>query len=121
MRLRSDLVDAPELTFSVIPEGYRHIHHTFVTHFDGSVFGACRDDLLDILVNEYRIRAIVQYYPLYRYPLFQKFGAGDQDCPVMEAWWDDSFSLPWWSGIPDDTLDYVVSSVKGAISQLRGQ
>ena len=121
MRLRSDMADVPELTFSVIPEGYRHIHHTFVAHFDGSAFGACRDDLLDILVNEYRIRAIVQYHPLYRYPLFQKLGAGDQDCPVMEAWWDDSFSLPWWSGIPDDTLDYVVSSVKAAISQLRGE
>jgi dTDP-4-amino-4,6-dideoxygalactose transaminase len=120
MKLRSALADVPELTFSVIPEGYRHVHHTFVIHFDGSAFGASRDDLLDILVNEYRIRAIVQYYPLYRYPLFQKLGAGDQECPVLETWWDDSFSLPWWSGIPDDTMAYVVSSVKAAISQLKG-
>ncbi len=121
MRLRSALADILELRFSVIPAGYRHVHHTFVMRFDGSAFGASRDDLLDILVNEYRIRAIVQYYPLYRYPLFQKLGAGDQDCPVLEAWWGDSFSLPWWSGIPDDTLDYVVSSVKAAISQLKDE
>jgi dTDP-4-amino-4,6-dideoxygalactose transaminase len=120
MRLRSALAEVPELTFSVIPEGYRHVHHTFVMHFDGSAFGARRDDLLEILVNVYRIRAIVQYYPLYRYPLFQKLGAGDQDCPVLEAWWNDSFSLPWWSGIPDDTMEYVVCSVKAAISQLKG-
>jgi dTDP-4-amino-4,6-dideoxygalactose transaminase len=120
MSLRRAFADVPELTFSVVPEGYRHVHHTFVMHFDGSAFGASRDDLLDILVNEYRIRAIVQYYPLYRYPLFQKLGAGAQDCPVLEAWWGNSFSLPWWSGIPDDTMAYVVSSVKAAISRLKG-
>jgi perosamine synthetase len=121
MKLRSALVDLPEVSYSTVPEGYRHVFHTFVLHFDGSGFGQDRDDLMDLLVNEYRIRAIVQYYPLYRYPLFQKLGAGEQDCPVLEGWWDNSFSLPWWCGIPDETLEYVVSSVKAAIARLKGE
>lgn len=119
MALRAALADVPELSFARIPEGYRHVFHTFVLHFDGSAFGKNRDDLLDILVNDYGIRAIVQYYPLYRYPLFQKLGAGEHDCPLLESWWDNSFSLPWWAGIPDDTLDYLVSSLKAAIARLK--
>ncbi|MBN1146025.1 MAG: hypothetical protein JXA78_02120 [Anaerolineales bacterium] len=64
---------------------------------------------MDFLTAEAGIRAIVQYHPLYRYPLFQKLGAGDQDCPVLEKWWDNSFSLPWWIGMPA-----VVSLIIGA-------
>ena len=104
------------ISFAKIPSGYRHIFHQFVMHFDSKAVS--RNDLMDILVNDYRIRCIVQYYPLYRYPLFQKLGAGKQDCPVLENWWDNSFSFPWWIGIADDTISYLIDSVKGALSRL---
>ena len=87
-------------------------------HFDGSAFGKNRDDLLDFMTSEASIRTIVQYHPLYRYPLFQKLGAGEQNCPTLEGWWDNSFSFPWWIGIPDETLDYLVSSLKAGIAYL---
>jgi dTDP-4-amino-4,6-dideoxygalactose transaminase len=121
MKLRSALADVPELSFARILEGYRHVFHQFVMHFDGSKLGKNRDDLMDFLVNEARIRAIVQYYPLYRYPLFQKLGAGEHNCPVLESWWDNSFSFPWWRGMPDDTLDYLASSVKEGIASLKSK
>jgi dTDP-4-amino-4,6-dideoxygalactose transaminase len=120
MKLRSALADVPELSLVKIPQGHRHVFHQFVMHFDGSRFGKNRDDLLDFLTKEAGIRAIVQYYPLYRYPLFEKLGAGEHHCPVLEAWWDNTFSLPWWCGMPDDTLDYLVSSIKAGIEQLKG-
>ena len=102
-----------------IPDGYRHIFHQFVLHFDGSAFGKNRNDLLDFLTSEAGIRAIVQYHPLYRYPLFKSLGAGEQDCPRLEKWWDNSFSLPWWIGMPDETLEYLASSVKAGIAALK--
>ncbi len=119
-KLRDALVDVPEIQLVKIPKGYRHVFHQFVMHFDGSKFNKNRNDLLDFLTGEAGIRAIVQYYPLYRYPLFQKLGAGEQDCPRLEKWWDDSFSLPWWIGMPDDTLDYLVASIKAGIAALKG-
>jgi perosamine synthetase len=119
-RLRTALVDIPEIAVASIPDGYRHIFHQFVMHFDGSAFGKNRNDLLDFLTGEAGIRAIVQYHPLYRYPLFQKLGAGEQDCPTLEGWWDNSFSFPWWIGMPDDTLDYLVDSLKAGIIALKG-
>jgi dTDP-4-amino-4,6-dideoxygalactose transaminase len=119
-RLRSALAEIPELSVIKIPDGYRNIFHQFVLHFDGSKFGKNRDELLDFLTGEAGIRAIVQYYPLYRYPLFKKMGAGEQNCPTLERWWDNSFSFPWWIGMPDETLDYLVASVKAGISALKG-
>ena len=80
-RLRELLKDVPEISFNKIPAGYRHVRHQYVQHFDGSAFGKNRDDLLDLLTTKYGIRSIVQYYPLYRYPLFQKLGCGEHDWP----------------------------------------
>jgi dTDP-4-amino-4,6-dideoxygalactose transaminase len=119
-RLRKAIAEIPELSVAAIPTGYRHIFHQFVMHFDGSKFGKNRNDLLDFLTGEAGIRAIVQYHPLYRYPLFQKLGAAQQDCPTLEGWWDNSFSFPWWIGMPDETIDYLIASVKAGISALKG-
>jgi len=119
-RLRAALADVPEISVVQVPDGYRHIFHQFVMHFDGSAFGTTRNDLLDFLTGEAGIRAIVQYYPLYRYPIFQKLGAGAADTPRLESWWDNSFSFPWWIGMPDETLDYLVDSIKAGIASLKG-
>ena len=120
-KLRSALADVPELSLVKIPDGCHHVFHQFVMHFDGSEFGKNRNDLLDFLANEAKVRAIVQYHPLYRYPLFQKLGVGEHNCPVLESWWDNSFSFPWWVGMPDETLDYLASSVKAGVTSLKGK
>lgn len=118
--IKAALADTPEIEFARIPAGYKHIFHQFAMHFNGSAFVADRNDLMEILVNDCKIRCIVQYYPLYRFPLFQKMGFGKHDCPVLEAWWDNSFSFPWWCGMPDETVEYLVNSVKTAIKKLKG-
>lgn len=118
-KLRKLLAGVPEIAFNKIPEGYRHVRHQYIQHFEGSTFGKNRNDLLDLLTAKYGIRCITQYYPLYRYPLFQKLGAGHHDCPVLEKWWDNSFSVPMWCGMPDDTLVYITDSIKAAINDLK--
>jgi dTDP-4-amino-4,6-dideoxygalactose transaminase len=87
-------------------------------HFKG-VNGKDRNDLLDIMVNDYRIKCIVQYYPLYRFPLFKKMGLGSHDCPVLDQWWDNSFSFPWYCGMDDATIDYLVDSLRKAVRKLK--
>lgn len=118
-KLRELLKDTPEISFNKIPEGFRHVRHQYVQHFDGSAFGKNRDDLLDLLTTKYGIRSIVQYYPLYRYPLFQKLGQGDHDCPVLEGWWDNSFSVPMWCGMEDEVIETIADSIKSAIADLK--
>lgn len=121
MKIRAAIADIPELTVAEIPAGVRHIYHQFVLHFNGSAFGKNRNDLLDFLTTEAAVRAIVQYYPLYRYPLFQKLGAGEHNTPVLDDWWDNSFSIPWWIGMSDETLDYLVDSLKAGVATLKGK
>ena len=118
-KLRAMLADIPEISNNVIPEGYRHVRHQYIFHFDGSAFGKDRNDLLDLLTGKYGIRSIVQYYPLYRYPLFQKLGMGEQDCPVLEKWWDNSFSLPMWCGMSDEVLQTISEAVHDAVAELK--
>lgn len=118
-KLRELLADTPEISFNKIPAGYRHVRHQYVQHFDGSAFGKNRNDLLDLLTAKYGIRSIVQYYPLYRYPLFQKLGSGEFDCPVLEKWWDNSFSVPMWNGMDEESLKTIAESVKAAVRDLK--
>jgi len=121
MRLREGLADVSELTFHKIPGGHDHVFHQFVAHFDGSAFGKNRNDLLDLLTREFGMRMIVQYYPLYRYPLFQKRGFGEADCPNLDAFWDGSFSYPWWCGMPAETIDYMIDATRQAVGRLKGE
>jgi len=118
-KIKAALADVPEITFAKIPAGYRHIFHQFVMHFDGASLGADRNALMDILTREFKIRCIVQYCPLYRFPLFQKMNLGQHDCPVLEAWWDNTFSFPWWCGIPDETIEYLTNAVRKAVARLK--
>lgn len=120
-KLRAMLADVPEISFNKIPEGYRHVRHQYIQHFDGSAFGKDRNDLLDLLTEKYGIRSIVQYYPLYRYPLFQKLGAGEFDCPVLDKWWDNSFSVPMWIGMDDAVLKTIADAIRDAVADLKAQ
>ncbi|MFD5224266.1 DegT/DnrJ/EryC1/StrS family aminotransferase [Microbacterium sp. NPDC058342] len=119
LKIRAALADTPEITFPQVVEGGRYVVHQYVMHFDGSAFGKDRNDLLDLLTAKYGIRSIVQYYPLYRFPLFQKMGYGEADTPFLEKWWDDSFSFPWWCGITDEEIEIMTSSLKAAIADLK--
>lgn len=118
-KIMGRLADTPEIEFAQTPSDYRNIVHQFIMHFNGKALGKTRNDLLDILTSEYGIRSIVQYYPLYRYPLFQKLGAGEFDCPILESWWDDSFSFPWWAGMSDENMNYLVDSTKASVAKLK--
>ena len=95
-----------------IIDGGRYVVHQYILHFDGSAFGKDRNDLLDLLTQKYGVRCIVQYYPLYRYPLFQKLAMESTTAPSSDKWWDNSFSLPWWCGIDDESLNIMIDSVK---------
>ncbi len=120
-RLRELIADIPELSVPTIPASYRHAYHQFVLHYDGSESGTTRNDLLDYLTLQARIRAIVQYYPLYRYPLFQKLNSGEHNCPIIESWWDNSFSIPWWVAIPEETIQYIADSLREGVRLLRAR
>ena len=120
-RLMKGMADIPEISFQKVPEGHYHVYHVLIGKLDTATFGCTREDFMDIMTGEFGLRMIVQYYPLYRYPLFQKMGFAEHDCPQLEAYWDSSFSWPWWCGMPDGTLNELIDCTHKAIDRLKGE
>ncbi|MFN7992707.1 MAG: DegT/DnrJ/EryC1/StrS family aminotransferase [Bryobacteraceae bacterium] len=118
-RMRALLAPSGYFTFQDAGAERESVAHACVVGVDTGKLGASREDLMDVLTSAYSIKLIVQYYPLYKYPLFQKMGLGDADCPNLEDYWPTSYSYPWWCGVPDETLTYMAASTLEAVAQLR--
>lgn len=113
------LEEYPELSFQRIPPGSTHVYHLLSARYDGQKYGKTRDDLIELLAFKYRIQAIVQYYPLYRYPLFIRAGFGEANCPNTDYFYDNMLSLPFYPWFSDEQFDYLIKGVKGALHALR--
>ena len=119
-RLRELLKDVPEISFNKIPAGYRHVRP--------SVCAALRRQRVrqeprrparpaDHQVRHPQHRAVLPPLPLPRSS--RSSAAGEHDCPVLEAWWDNTFTVPMWCGMDDEVLVTIADSVKGAIADLK--
>ena len=118
-RFRGSLKDCPELNFQKVPEGFGHVYHLMAARFDGPK-RKNRDDLIDLLSKNYNLDVIVQYWPLYRTELFRKFGFAQADVPETDRYFDNMISFPWWSDMPDETIDDMADRVRKAVDELRG-
>jgi dTDP-4-amino-4,6-dideoxygalactose transaminase len=103
------------IKFQDVPSGRGFVAHCCIAGLEGA--GVSRDEFMDVMTREYGIQLIVQYRPLYQFPLFQKMGFGQADCPQLENYWSNSFSYPWWCGVPEETLDYLAECTKKALEK----
>jgi len=113
------LRDCRELSFQKIPEGSTHAYHLLSARYDGVSNGKTRDDLIRKLASEYKVQCVVQYYPLYRYPMFVKAGMGEANCPNTDHFFDNMLSLPLYEWFTDEQLEYLIDSVRKAVVSLR--
>jgi dTDP-4-amino-4,6-dideoxygalactose transaminase len=118
-RFINALRDYPELIFQKVPEGCGHSWHLLAARYDGSRYGRTRDDLLSSLAFTSGVKAVVQYYPLYRYPMFQKAGFGAANCPETDRFFDNMVSFPFQQWMSDESFDLMISLVKGTLDRLR--
>jgi len=113
------LADIPELAFQKIPEGSNHTYHLLSARYDGASSGTTRDQLIELLVDNYKIQPVVQFYPLYRYPMFVRAGMGEADCPNTDEFFDNMLSLPFFEWYGGDEIEYLIASVRKAVLSLR--
>ena len=111
--------DYPELIFQHVPEGRGHSWHLLATRYDGSRWGRSRDEFLSALAFSAGVRAVVQYNPLYRYPMFRKAGFGTANCPQTDRFFDNMVSFPFQQWMSDESFDLMVSLVKSTLDQMR--
>ena len=111
--------DYQELSPQSIPPGSTHVYHLMSFRYDGLSFNKNRDHLIDRLSRQHLIQAIVQFYPLYRYPLFANAGFGEADCPNTDEFFDNMISVPFYPWFDDDQQSYLAERLTESLDHLR--
>ena len=118
-RFMDGLGEYPELIFQAVPNSCEHAYHLMSARYDGGAYGKTRDHLIEMLFTKYRIKPVVQYWPLYRSELFRKFGFGEADVPEADRFFDNMLSFPWWSDMSEEILDEMADRTRRALEEMR--
>ena len=116
MYIRESLSEIKELEFQYIYNVDAHSHHLLPARCNSNKWK--RDDLIKTLHDEYGIKAIIQFYPLYRYDLFKKKGLSDAKVPETDSFFDNMISFPFSLVLEDQEVDYLIQSIKLAVHKL---
>lgn len=112
------LINNSEIRFQKTPEGYKNTRYTLPA-FVNSGGSINNDILIESLYNKYKIQAIVQYNPLYRYPMFVKAGLSNSRCPNTSHFYDNMIALPNHDELTKEEVKYIVESLNSTMSELR--
>lgn len=118
-RFVDELVEFPELVFQTIPLGYQSSYHLLPCRYEGAETEKTNHDFIQHMVDIHRIQPVVQYYPLYRYPLFARAGHGDAVVPNTDRFFDNMLSLPFHQWIPENDFQYMIEATKKTAEALR--
>lgn len=108
-----------ELKFQKVPGGYFHCYHLLAAEYDGKPYGRTNHDFIETMAYKYGIKVIVQYYPLYRYPMFIKAGFGNAHCPNTDHFFDNMVSFPFHHWMSEADRGYMVECTEKTLRKLR--
>ncbi len=120
-RIRQALMEFTELSFQSIPENHTHAYYCLSAWYGGECYGKCRDQFMKLMAFKHRVQVIVQYYPLYRYPLFVKAGLGNAECPETDRFFDSMVSVPFHHWMTSEQESHLIASMKDTLWELREQ
>ena len=109
-----------ELSFQKVSPHHKHVYHLLSAKYDGREFGRTNHDFIKMMAYKFGIKVVVQYYPLYRYPLFKKKGFGNADCPNTDEFYDNMVSFPFHHWMSNEQFDYMLDSTIKTLKKLRG-
>jgi len=107
------LKEFEDLVFHKV-EDNRHNYHLLVAY----VKNGKRDEIMKKLVYEKKIKCVVQYYPLNRYPLYEKLGFGEANCPNADEFFDNMISFPFQHWMSDEDFEYMLEVTKEVMKEL---
>ncbi len=118
-RFERDLGEYPELVFQATPQYGESARYCLPARYDGTNTKGSRNDFMDRMAHHHRVNMVVQYHPLYRYPMFEKAGFGDADCPHTDFFFDNMVSFPFHEWMPANEYEYLVSAAQETCEHLR--
>jgi perosamine synthetase len=82
--------------------------------------GIDRDELVQYLEDEYRIKVVLRFWPIHLGGIMRKQGHYQGECPVCEQiWFKEQMSLPLSPQMDDEEIAYIIEAVKSASDKLR--
>ena len=107
-----------ELNFNKSFINRRHVYHLLSAYYDPTK-KINRNNLIQELYKVYSIKCAVQYYPLYKYPLFKKMGLHKNQCPNTEKFYNNMISFPFHIWMSNKQFNYMVSALRKSLLKLR--
>ena len=109
----NNMKEFKEIEFLSEFKNNRHVYHLLSARVESKKFN--RDDLISLLYKKFKIKCAVQYYPLYKYPLFKKMGFGSANCKNTDAFFNNMISFPFHVWMTNHEVAYMLKSLKKAI------
>ncbi len=113
LRFIDELSEFDDLEFHRV-ESKQHNYHLLAAY----VKNGKRDELMSKLAFEKGIKCVVQYYPLNRYPLYEKLGFGQADCPNTDEFFDNMISFPFHLWMSENDFEYMLKATKEALLEI---
>lgn len=115
-KIKSSLDHLPELSFQKFSIKESHSHHLLPVKIESDKWN--RDDMILKLYNDYKIKCVIQYYPLNRYDLFKKLNFDSTDLQNTNEFYDNMLSIPFSIILNDQQVDFLIESIIKSIQEL---
>lgn len=109
-----ELADYSEIEFHRVSSN-RHNYHLLAAR----MLNGQRNEFIKKMFYDKDIKCVVQYYPLNRYPLYQKMSLGEANCPNADTFFDNMVSFPFHHWLSDSDIEYILSSTKETLAALK--
>ncbi|MDD2914609.1 MAG: DegT/DnrJ/EryC1/StrS family aminotransferase [Gallionella sp.] len=107
------LADCPQLQFHR-EETDRHNYHLLVA----KVAKNLRNEFIRRMSRDHGIQCVVQYYPLNRYPFYQKLGYGEAHCPNADEFFDNMVSFPFQHSLSNEEMALMETAAHQVLREL---
>ena len=111
--------DFPELVFQATPVDHENVFYCLPARYLGTDANRDRDDFMARMSFHHKVQMVIQYHPLYRYPMFKSAGFGEANCPETDVFFDQMVSFPFHPWMPQDQFDFMIDATRETLSELR--
>ncbi len=95
----------------------RHVYHLLSAMVNKDRIS--NHNIIKRLYYHYGIKCAVQYYPLYKYPLFKKMGFSKAKCPNTEKFYNNMISFPFHIWMSDKDFNYMIKCVNEVTKSIK--
>lgn len=114
-RYRKNLSDSPKITLFSEKQTATTAFHLFVAQID---FPACRISRRELMsrLKEKEIGSQIHYIPLYDHPVLRSAEREKENCPQMEAYYQQALTLPLYYDLHEEEVDDICTHLLALIS-----